>query len=60
VNSVNDVRIGVLGLGTVGAGVVKILRPAACCRAHRAPFPGRHRRTDLTRPREDLDSLRCR
>ena len=56
---VNDVRIGLLGLGTVGAGVVKILQTRA------AMLRGAHRRaacalaaiadTDLTRAREGLD-----
>jgi homoserine dehydrogenase len=56
-----DVRIGLLGLGTVGAGVVKILeaqRPLleerAGCRLTLAAIAD----TDLTRPREGLDLAR--
>ena len=55
---VDDVRIGVLGLGTVGAGVVKILaaqRPMleerAGCRLTLAAIAD----SDLVRPREGLD-----
>ncbi|HEY3098705.1 MAG TPA: homoserine dehydrogenase, partial [Methylomirabilota bacterium] len=55
---VDDVRIGLLGLGTVGAGVVKILaaqRPMleerAGCRLTLAAIAD----TDLVRPREGLD-----
>ena len=57
-NAVGEVRIGLLGLGTVGAGVVKILqshRPSleerAGCRLALAAIAD----TDLTRPREGLD-----
>jgi homoserine dehydrogenase len=56
--SVDEVRIGLLGLGTVGAGVVKILaaqRPRleerAGCRLTLAAIAD----TDLIRPREGLD-----
>ena len=55
---VNDVRIGLLGLGTVGAGVVKILQTRRAMLEERAGA----RLTlaaiadpDLTRPREGLD-----
>jgi homoserine dehydrogenase len=55
---VNDVRIGLLGLGTVGAGVVKILQTQremlqerAGARLSLAAIAD----TDLTRPREGLD-----
>jgi homoserine dehydrogenase len=55
---VNDVRIGLLGLGTVGAGVVKILdaqramlEERAGCRLTLAAIAD----TDLTRAREGLD-----
>jgi homoserine dehydrogenase len=58
VPSVNDVRIGLLGLGTVGAGVVKILQTQremlqerAGARLSLAAIAD----TDLTRPREGLD-----
>jgi homoserine dehydrogenase len=58
VTAVHDVRIGLLGLGTVGAGVVKILqaqRPLleerAGCRLTLAAIAD----MDLTRPREGLD-----
>jgi len=56
-----DIRLGVLGLGTVGAGVVKILE------THGAEMQGRVGArvvlaavadTDLTRPREGLDLAR--
>jgi homoserine dehydrogenase len=57
-NSVREVRIGLLGLGTVGAGVVKIfqaqraaLEERAGCRLELAAIAD----TDLTRPREGLD-----
>ena len=53
-----DVRIGLLGLGTIGAGVVKILESRramleerAGCRLTLAAVAD----TDLTRPREGLD-----
>ena len=56
-----DVRIGLLGLGTVGAGVVKILEAQralleerAGCRLTLAAVAD----TDLTRPREGLDLAR--
>ena len=56
--SVDEVRLGLLGLGTVGAGVVKILaaqRPRleerAGCRLTLAAIAD----TDLIRPREGLD-----
>jgi len=58
---VNDVRIGLLGLGTVGAGVAKILdshrallEERAGCRLTLAAIAD----TDLTRPREGLDIAR--
>jgi homoserine dehydrogenase len=57
-SSVAEVRIGLLGLGTVGAGVVKILQSQratleerAGCRLALAAIAD----TDLTRPREGLD-----
>ena len=57
----NDVRIGLLGLGTVGAGVVKILETQramleerAGCRLQVAAIAD----TDLVRPREGLDISR--
>ena len=56
--AVGEVRIGLLGLGTVGAGVVKILQAQratleqrAGCRLRLAAVAD----TDLTRPREGLD-----
>jgi homoserine dehydrogenase len=58
VTSVDEVRIGLLGLGTVGAGVVKILRAQrpmleerAGCRLMLAAIAD----SDLVRPREGLD-----
>jgi len=58
VSDVNDVRIGLLGLGTVGAGVVKIfqtrremLEERAGARLSLASVAD----ADLTRPREGLD-----
>ena len=55
---VGEVRIGLLGLGTVGAGIVKILQAQramleerAGCRLTLAAIAD----TDLTRPREGLD-----
>jgi homoserine dehydrogenase len=58
VTSVGEVRIGLLGLGTVGAGVVKILQTRralleerAGCRLTLAAVAD----TDLARPREGLD-----
>jgi homoserine dehydrogenase len=58
VPSVDDVRIGLLGLGTVGAGVVKILQTRGEMLQERAG--ARLSLTaiadsDLTRPREGLD-----
>lgn len=56
--TVNDVRIGVLGLGTVGAGVVKILQtrgPMLQERAGAGLTLAAIADTDLTRPREGLD-----
>ena len=57
----NEVRIGLLGLGTVGAGVAKILdaqramlEERAGCRLTLAAVGD----TDLTRPREGLDLAR--
>src|SRR5947208_12052668 len=57
-SEVKEVRIGLLGLGTVGAGVVKILESRgamleerAGCRLTLAAIAD----TDLTRPREGLD-----
>jgi homoserine dehydrogenase len=58
VNGVNDVRIGVLGLGTVGAGVVKILQTRAAMLQERTGARlslAAIADTDLTRPREGLD-----
>jgi len=55
---VSDVRIGLLGLGTVGAGVVKILqtrREMLQERAGAALTLAAIADTDLTRPREGLD-----
>jgi homoserine dehydrogenase len=58
---VNEVRIGLLGLGTVGAGVVKLLdsqranlEERAGCRLTLAAVAD----ADLTRPREGLDLRR--
>jgi homoserine dehydrogenase len=58
VNPIQDVRIGLLGLGTVGAGVAKILdtqramlQERAGCRLTLAAVAD----MDLTRPREGLD-----
>ena len=56
--SVNDVRIGLLGLGTVGAGVVKILQTRREMLQERAGASltlAAIADTDLTRPREGLD-----
>src|SRR5437667_514012 len=60
-SEVKEVRIGLLGLGTVGAGVVKILEAQramleerAGCRLTLAAIAD----TDLTRPREGLDLSR--
>jgi homoserine dehydrogenase len=58
VASVDDVRIGLLGLGTVGAGVVKILQSRAALLQERAGARlslAAIADTDLTRPREGLD-----
>jgi homoserine dehydrogenase len=58
VPSVNEVRIGLLGLGTVGAGVVKILQSRGETLQERAGARLRLAAiadTDLTRPREGLD-----
>ena len=55
---VNDVRIGLLGLGTVGAGVVKILLTRRDMLEERAGGRltlGAIADADLTRPREGLD-----
>jgi homoserine dehydrogenase len=55
---VSDVRIGLLGLGTVGAGVVKILQNQRAMlqeRAGAALSLAAIADTDLTRPREGLD-----
>jgi len=57
-STVNDVRIGVLGLGTVGAGVVKILQTRAAMLQERTGARlslAAIADTDLTRPREGLD-----
>src|SRR2546427_5791895 len=60
-SEMKEVRIGLLGLGTVGAGVVKILESRramleerAGCRLTLAAIAD----TDLTRPREGLDLSR--
>jgi homoserine dehydrogenase len=58
VNDVSDVRIGVLGLGTVGAGVVKILQTRAAMLQERTGARlslAAIADTDLTRAREGLD-----
>jgi homoserine dehydrogenase len=58
VSGVNDVRIGVLGLGTVGAGVVKILQTRAAMLRERTGARlsvAAVADTDLIRPREGLD-----
>jgi homoserine dehydrogenase len=55
---VSDVRIGLLGLGTVGAGVVKILQAQRAMLQERAGAGltlAAIADTDLTRPREGLD-----
>ena len=55
---VNDVRIGLLGLGTVGAGVVKILQSQRAMLQERTGANltlAAIADTDLTRPREGLD-----
>jgi homoserine dehydrogenase len=55
---VSDVRVGLLGLGTVGAGVVKILQTRAELLQERAGARltlAAVADTDLTRPREGLD-----
>ena len=56
--AVSDVRIGLLGLGTVGAGVVKILQTRRAMLQERAGASltlAAIADTDLTRPREGLD-----
>ena len=56
--SVSDVRIGLLGLGTVGAGVVKILQTQRAMLQERTGAGltlAAIADTDLTRPREGLD-----
>ena len=56
--AVSDVRIGLLGLGTVGAGVVKILQDQRAMLQERAGAGltlAAIADTDLTRPREGLD-----
>jgi homoserine dehydrogenase len=58
VPAVSDVRIGLLGLGTVGAGVVKILQSRRTMLQERAGASltlAAVADTDLTRPREGLD-----
>jgi homoserine dehydrogenase len=58
VPTVSDVRIGLLGLGTVGAGVVKILQTRRAMLQERAGATltlAAIADTDLTRPREGLD-----
>jgi homoserine dehydrogenase len=58
VPAVSDVRIGLLGLGTVGAGVVKILEARRAMLQERAGARltlAAVADTDLTRPREGLD-----
>jgi homoserine dehydrogenase len=58
VTTVSDVRIGLLGLGTVGAGVVKILQTRRAMLQERAGATltlAAIADTDLTRPREGLD-----
>ncbi|HEU4366870.1 MAG TPA: homoserine dehydrogenase [Methylomirabilota bacterium] len=55
---VNDVRIGLLGLGTVGAGVVKILQTRGAMLEERAGARlslAAVADSDLVRPREGLD-----
>ena len=55
---VSDVRIGLLGLGTVGAGVVKILHTRRAMLEERAGARltlAAIADTDLTRAREGLD-----
>ena len=57
-SGVNDVRIGVLGLGTVGAGVVKILQTRAAMLQERTGARlsvAAVADTDLIRPREGLE-----
>jgi homoserine dehydrogenase len=58
VSAVNDVRVGLLGLGTVGAGVVKVLQTQAAMLQERTGARlslAAIADTDLTRPREGLD-----
>ena len=57
----NEVRIGLLGLGTVGAGVVKLLEAQRATLEERAGCRltlGAVADVDLTRPREGLDLAR--
>ena len=57
-STVRDVRIGLLGLGTVGAGVVKILEGRRAMLQERAGASltlAGIADTDLTRPREGID-----
>ena len=57
-SAVNDVRIGLLGLGTVGTGVVKILQTRTAMLQERTGARlslAAIADTDLTRPREGLD-----
>jgi homoserine dehydrogenase len=54
----NDIRVGLLGLGTVGAGVVKVLQTRAALLQERTGARltlAAIADTDLTRPREGLD-----
>jgi homoserine dehydrogenase len=56
-----DVRLGLLGLGTVGAGVVKLLESQRATLEERAGCRlqlGRVADVDITRPREGLDLAR--
>jgi homoserine dehydrogenase len=58
VSTVNDIRVGLLGLGTVGAGVVKVLQTRAAMLQERTGARlslAAIADTDLTRPREGLD-----
>ena len=57
----NEIKIALLGLGTVGCGVAKILQSHGAELAERAGCRlafGRSRTRDLTRPREGLDLAR--
>jgi len=54
----NEIKIALLGLGTVGCGVVKVLRSHGAEMSERAGCPlvlGRVADTDLTRPRDGID-----